>query len=161
MKGSTSNIMEVLGRIFIVLLIAFAIKLGAFFLKSESIFEFLFSHILTILLTLLAIHTTTNGIIMTRLKELVEKHKISVRSTIVELKFIIWVQIILIPIAAMIVIIDGSSIIPKENIPAEFILDSLIVSCLIIAFWNLKEVALAIFDLIELQDDLDSNQGGE
>ena len=135
--------------------ITFFIVLGAglLFLNkllgSDFIITFLKKDLITILIALFAINTTTFGLILTGITNIIGSQKCNFEPTIKELKLSITEQVIYIIIAVIVMsIIEGGWYKLSPNY-IKYMLEICLTSVLVAALSNLHDTATAVFIILE------------
>jgi hypothetical protein len=146
MKQALKNGLICIGGGFIMVYISFL-------LESGYIFAFINRGLIIILISLLAINTTTSSIIMTKLKEIADKTSVSFSRTIKQLHLSIKEQVWLIAIGLFFLIINNSELI-QNKIPAlTFAIDTILVAIFLYAILILRDTANAIFVILGYEDN--------
>jgi len=135
--------------------ISFSVVLGmiihslASWMESQFLGTFLENNLITLLVALMAINTTTMSVMMTKMSEIKEKHKINFPATVKEMSASIYEQITIICIAVMLQIVNGSPKVKEIWGNADFIFSSLLAGVFIYAMLILFDTAKGIFVLLE------------
>jgi hypothetical protein len=121
----------------------------ALWLKSDVVSRYLCENIVIILITLLAINIATISVIMTKLKEIVDKFGGDFEATISEMRISVREQLILIVVAFFALMLRGSAVVQAAVEYHAFILDSVIMSVLIYALDILRDTGNSIFHILD------------
>lgn len=120
-----------------------------FALKSDYLILYLKDNIITILIALLAINSATMSIILSKLRELMDKFPSSTfENTKREMILSVKEQIFLILIAATLLIIKYSKVYINSHISDIFV-DTLLIATFIYALRILYDTATSVFVLLE------------
>jgi|AntRauTorcE11898_2_1112593.scaffolds.fasta_scaffold01073_3 cobalamin synthase len=139
---------EVFKNIFICLGVSALIVYISYLIQSNYIFELLNQGLIIILISLLAINTTTSSVILTKLKEISDKNKISFTNTIDQLHLSIKEQVWLIIVGLVFLIIGDSNVIRNGFSQLENGINTVLVAVFIYAILILKDTANAIFVIL-------------
>jgi hypothetical protein len=131
------------------LVTALVIKCGSHFIKSSFLGTFLDSNVITILVTLLAINTTTMSVLLTKLKEISDKTGKSFTNTIPSLKHSRYEQIGLIILSLIFLILKKSDIVINSISHSSAICDVILTTAFIGGIYNLYDTGKSIFMIME------------
>ncbi|MBK9284744.1 MAG: hypothetical protein IPM51_10565 [Sphingobacteriaceae bacterium] len=144
--------MEYIKNIFAFLFLALLISLGLHWIESNFIAEFLKSNLIIILLTLLAINTATVSILLSKLKEISEKHKdFNFEESYGSLKSSLTEQIVLICFGFIVLILADSKIIQAKLPYQEIIFNTLNTAIFIYSVDILRDTGKAIFIIVDFE----------
>jgi hypothetical protein len=129
---------------------ALFINLLSTLLQSTYLSKFLHDNVINILINLLAINTATTGIVLTKLKEISEKHNdFDFEESYKELKNALYEQIILIALSLIALIFRDSELIRCKLMYHNFIFDTLITAIFLNSLDVLRDTGKAIFVIIK------------
>jgi len=129
---------------------ALSLNVLSVFLVSSFLSKFLHDNVINILINLLAINTASTGIVLTKLKEISERHNDFDFSEIFkELKLALVEQIILIGLSIIVLIFNDSKLIKANLSKHDFIFNTLITAIFINALDTLRDTGKAIFLIIK------------
>ena len=120
-------------------------------LDSNFLAEFIESNLIMLLIALLAINTTTLSVIMTKLKDLSEKHGVDFASTVSEMKLSINEQIVMILLAVIFQIIQESSLLLNVDVWFSFAINSLLTAIFVFSIDVLYDTAKGIFVILNFE----------
>lgn len=146
-------IVDSIKNIIISIFVGFLITLASLFLESSFIFDFIKTHLIMLLIALLAINTTTMSIVMTKLKEIYDIHKVDFSNTINQMKFSISEQIFLIVAGVLLQMVYASKLLCMEHVFWQMAIPSLLIGILVDAVWILRDTASSIFIIIEYENE--------
>jgi hypothetical protein len=139
------------------ILIAFGISCILIFfqnlLKSTYMIDFLDENLITILIALLAINLTTLSIVLTKIRELIDKNNLSssiFENTQKEILYSIKEQIALIFLSLLFFIFLKSEL-GKQYISIQLATEVLITSCFVYGIMILYDTAKSIFIIIDFK----------
>jgi hypothetical protein len=118
-------------------------------IESSYLMDFLDENLITILIALLAINTTTSSIVMTKLQEIIKRHKCDFKDTLTQLKISIIEQLIFIASALTALILINSQPILEYHHFIRPSLESFIIAVFIASIHNLYDTASSIFVIID------------
>lgn len=118
-------------------------------LNSAFLSDYLEKNLITLLIALLAINTTTSGVIMTKLKEIMDKKGGDFTATVVQLKASKIEQILMIVIAVVVLILQKSPKVVSLHQHVLFILNVLLVSVFVASMHSLFDTANSIFVILQ------------
>jgi len=129
--------------------VAFIVQVGLGFLGSRYIYDFLSQNMINIQLALLAVNAATLGIVLTKLRELVDGgvDPSVFRSTKKEMLLSIREQIVLIVVVFVVLSFQSARNIPL-SIPGE-VFDTLLLACFAYELFILYDTANSVFVLLE------------
>jgi NADH:ubiquinone oxidoreductase subunit 2 (subunit N) len=129
---------------------ALSLNVLSVFLVSSFLSKFLHDNVINILINLLAINTASTGIVLTKLKEISERHNdFDFSEIFIELKLALVEQIILIGLSIIVLIFNDSNLIKANLSQHEFIFNTLITAIFINALDTLRDTGKAIFLIIK------------
>lgn len=131
------------------LVIAVVVTLLSDWMQSTFLDEFLGSSLITLLVALLAINTTTIGLIASKLRDLSDKYGINVARTINSMKSSVIEQIVLLIIATSILLIKTSTTINSLWLYNEPVTTVILIMVFIWAVQVLYDTASGIFVILE------------
>ena len=119
-------------------------------LDSNFILDFLDDDLISILITVFAINTATNSLLIADLANIAKSTDLKFKQSYEQIKFSIYEQLILIVLGFLLLMIRGSQI----NFESEilFILDTLLVCVFAFSIDILRDTAMAVFKLIEFRN---------
>jgi hypothetical protein len=132
---------------FFILLAAF-IHVICNFLESDFLIVFLSNNLITLLIALLAINTTTGSVVMTKLREIIERHSGDFSATLEQLKLSIIEQLIFIILAILILILLESKPTLLLNEFIKPVLEIGLIAVFIASLNNLYDTASSIFVIL-------------
>ncbi|MFA5118794.1 MAG: hypothetical protein WC695_08105 [Candidatus Omnitrophota bacterium] len=141
--------MDVIKNISVSVLLGIIINSLSSWMGSHFLLKFLDCNLITLLVALMAINTTTMSVMMTKMSEIKERHKIDFPKTIREMTASIYEQISLICIAVALQIISDSPKMKQLWPNPEFIISSFLVAVFVYAMLILFDTAKGIFVLLE------------
>ncbi|EMB20016.1 hypothetical protein [Treponema denticola] len=143
MKLTLKNILASIGFSFV--LIQFQ-----YYVNSEYITSFLKENLITIIVSLLAVNTATTGIVLTKIRELIDnsQNKISFTNSKNEMKKSIIEQIVLVILALFFLTLTGSGLI-KNSIQLQQIIDIFCCTIFIYDLFILYDTAKSVFIIID------------
>lgn len=129
---------------------ALSLNVLSVFLVSSFLSKFLHDNVINILINLLAINTASTGIVLTKLKEISERHNdFDFSEIFIELKLALVEQIVLIGLSIIVLIFNDSNLIKANLSQHEFIFNTLITAIFINALDTLRDTGKAIFLIIK------------
>jgi hypothetical protein len=135
------------------LVIAYILSFSSEKLQSDFLATFLSSNLINILITLLAINTATASILLSKLKEISEKHNsFNFNETYSELKKSLFEQIVLIILAIVIGIFSSSQIIKEHIENHQLIMTTANTFVFIYSIDILRDTGIAIFSIINFEN---------
>ena len=146
--------MEILRNILISLAIGFIFAILQNLLKSEILIMFLKNNLITIEITMLAINSATLGIVLTKIREIIDRfpEKSDFSRSKKQMLLSIKEQIILIIFSSIALILAGSYIINKlQNDIINLSFDALLIACFVYAVLILFDVAKSVFVLLDFK----------
>ena len=146
--------MEILRNILISLAIGFIFAILQNLLKSEILIMFLKNNLITIEITMLAINSATLGIVLTKIREIIDRfpEKSDFSRSKKQMLLSIKEQIILIIFSSIALILAGSCIINKlQNDIINLSFDALLIACFVYAVLILFDVAKSVFVLLDFK----------
>lgn len=136
----------------IILSVAFGVFIVAMerWLGSKFIIDYLISNLLTIIIAVLAINATTIGIVLTKIREIMDEAKMldGFEDTKSEMIFSIKEQIVLIIFSLLIIILIKSSALYGYSKTLD-VLNVLLVSSFVFELWILYDTAKSVFVIID------------
>ncbi len=136
-----------------VALCAIAIRYFSSYLDSSSLFNFLDTNLILLLVTLAAINNTTLGVVMTKLREISKAYHSDFSSTIKEMRGSIIEQIILILVSVIVQILSGSSFLFVTSEVFNTTSQVILISVFFYALYTLYDTANMIFVILEFEND--------
>ncbi|NTU50021.1 MAG: hypothetical protein HGA87_03880 [Desulfobulbaceae bacterium] len=118
-------------------------------LDSDFIFGFLSKDLISLLVALMAINTTTMGVIMGKLKEIADQQDVDFSSTIKEMKVSVYEQVVLIIVAILLLVLKRSNLILQSNKSWEVVIWAGLAATFVYAIYILFDTAKGIFVLLE------------
>jgi len=117
-------------------------------INSTYLIDFLDKNLISLLIALLAINTTTGSVVMTKLREIIERHGGDFQCTIGQIKLSIIEQLAFIIIALIaLVLLDSKQVIELHDL-AMPILESILIAVFIASLHNLYDTASSIFVIL-------------
>ena len=143
-------IRQILSSIFISIGVGFFCQLSQDWLGSAYFNDFLKANLVNLLVALLAINTTTMGIVLTKIRDLVDSHGHgeAFKKTRQQMLLSVKEQIVLIILAIVLLTISGSSYflsIPNFNL----LVDSLISGIFVYSMMVLYDTAISVLIIID------------
>lgn len=117
-------------------------------LESDFLIDFLSNNLITLLIALLAINTTTGSVVMTKLRDIIERHGGDFSLTLGQLKLSIIEQLIFIIFAVLILVLLGSKPTIELNEYIKPLLESGLIAVFIASLHNLYDTASSIFVIL-------------
>ncbi|MHB2150309.1 hypothetical protein ACX8XP_14715 [Calditrichota bacterium LG25] len=137
-------------NIFISIGIAFILEQFQIILKTDYLIRFLEQNLVSLLIALLAINTASLGIILSKIRELLDKNnQISFDKTKKEMFKSIQEQIILIFLSLVILMLISSSML-KDNLPLIQALETIVVACFVFSILILYDTAKSVFIILNI-----------
>ena len=138
----------------IVLAVGYLAQLGQSWLSTTYFNDYLSANLLTILIALLAINSTTTGIVLTKIRELVESNGNSdtFNPTKSQMLLAVREQIALIAFATAFLTIVSSPKIPQVE-ELEMLINSLVVGIFVYALHILYDTAISVLIIINFDPD--------
>lgn len=122
-------------------------------IDSNFLVAFLSDNLVTLLIALLAINTTTGSVVMTKLREVIERHGGNFSSTLGQLKLSILEQLIYIILAIFLLILLGSKPITESSQYIKPWLESGLIAVFIASLHNLYDTANSIFVILSWEGE--------
>ncbi len=146
-----------LKKIVIIIIISVSLCVLSIVIESNFLETYLKQNLVLILITLLAINITTLSVILTRLKDIVDKYGGDFALTISEMYYSLKEQLILISIAILILLFSESKMITSLSPCYDLIFNILLTAIFIYAIDILRDTGNAIFSILKFdQKDKDS-----
>lgn len=147
---------EIGSKVLLYLFASLAINGISYGLRSSFLPNFIDGNLITILLALMAINSTTNSVILTKLKDLTkdlpdEKKKV-LNSSMKEMKISIVEQLVLIAIAIIGLILKKSDVLKLALPHRDFAIDLILVAVLFYSIHVLYDTANAVFVIIDSEN---------
>jgi hypothetical protein len=117
-------------------------------IESDFLVPFLSNNLITLLIALLAINTTTGSVVMTKLREIIERHGGDFSATLGQLKLSIVEQLVFIVLAILFLVLLGSKPIITSNLYVKPLLESGLIAVFIASIHNLYDTANSIFVIL-------------
>jgi len=137
-------------NIFISIGIAFLLEQLQIILKTNYLIIFLEQNLVSLLIALLAINTASLGIILSKIRELLDKNnKISFDKTKREMLKSIQEQIILIFLSLILLMFINSDIL-KNNLQLLQALETIVVACFVYSILILFDTAKSVFIILNI-----------
>jgi len=137
-------------NIFISIGIAFLLEQLQIILKTNYLIIFLEQNLVSLLIALLAINTASLGIILSKIRELLDKNnKISFDKTRKEMLKSIQEQIILIFLSLILLMFINSDIL-KNNLQVLQTLETIVVACFVYSILILFDTAKSVFIILNI-----------
>ena len=130
------------------ILLAASIHFICIFLESDFLIVFLSNNLITLLIALLAINTTTGSVVMTKLREIIERHGGDFSATLEQLKLSIIEQLTFIILAIIILILLESKPVLSLNDFVKTFLEIGLIAVFIASLNNLYDTASSIFVIL-------------
>lgn len=130
------------------ILLGVSVRFVCTLLESDYLIVFLSNNLITLLIALLAINTTTGSVVMTKLREIVERHGGNFSLTLGQLKLSIVEQLAFIVLAVLILILLGSKPTLELNEYIKPLLEAGLISVFIASLHNLYDTASSIFVIL-------------
>ncbi|MBK7344714.1 MAG: hypothetical protein IPJ06_17455 [Saprospiraceae bacterium] len=142
--------MNYIKNIALFIVVSIVVKLLSDYLESKFLIEFLEDDLITILITVFAINTATNSLLITDLAKLAKSKEIKFKNSYEQIRIAIAEQLILVMLGFLLLIIRGTS----QGLPMEimYIVDTLLIATFVFALDILRDTALAVFKLIEFRN---------
>jgi cobalamin synthase len=118
-------------------------------LQSPFLPDYLEKNLITLLIALLAINTTTSGVIMSKLKEIMDKRGGDFTATVAQLRASKLEQILMIVMAVAVLILQKSPKIVMLHQYVPFILNGLLASVFAASMHSLFDTANSIFVILQ------------
>lgn len=144
--------MSILKKIAVILAFSFAANCLIIKLESQEFLKFLYSNIIVILITLLAINTATISVIVAKLNEIGKAKGLSFDKTVKEIKTSLLEQIILIALTAFILILYYSPKIRSMFSYHDSLFNTLIISIFMYSIEILRDTGCAIFEINDIDE---------
>lgn len=135
-------------------LIAFVVNYLSLRIESTFLGEFLGPDLLSLLLALLAINLTNVSFILTKLRELSDKHGANFKDTIDGIRESVTEQVILLLLAVIALIIQSSKTITTEWPDVIQVSRVVLITLLFMAVYILIDTARATFQIAKTEDNL-------
>lgn len=119
---------------------------------SDFLSKYLEENLITLLIALLAINTTTSSVVMTKLKEIADATGGNFASTIDQLEYSIYEQIVYIVLAVVILILSGSKKVMEFHESVDVVLEILLVAVFVAAMHTLFDTAKSIFVILRYEN---------
>lgn len=146
--------MEILKNILVSLAIGFIFAILQNLLESKILVVFLKNNLITIEITMLAINSATLGIVLTKIREIIDKipDKSDFSRSKEQMLISVKEQIMLIIFSSVILILVGSCIINKlQNDIISLSFNALLIACFVYAVLILFDVAKSVFVLLDFK----------
>lgn len=143
--------MSYLKNITFFIAVAVAITCLSNLIQSTFIKTFIVDDLVTVLVTIFAINTATNSLLIDDLSKLSKSTNQKFSNSYKEIKVSIYEQIILIGMSVVFLICRESALL-KDYMNNELIFDTLCLAAFIYAIDILRDTALAVFNLIEFRN---------
>lgn len=144
---------EFFKRLCLFLVISVIINVCSRKLQSNFLSAFMDANLITILLALMAINSTTNSVILTKLKDLSDKNKVNLKNTVKEMKVSIIEQLWLIILASFGLIVKKSEIVVKYYKSVDLVLDIFLVIIFCYSIHILYDTANAVFVILQHENN--------
>lgn len=145
LKSTIKNILAAIGFSFVFIQFQH-------YIHSEYVSIFLKENLITIIISLLAVNTATTGIVLTKIRELIDnsKNKISFINSKKEMKKSIIEQIVLVVLALFFLTLTDSDFV-KNSMQLQQIIDVADCSIFIYDLFILYDTAKSVFVIIDFQ----------
>lgn len=145
-------IMRVIGVALACLAVGFLSQLAQRYLQTEYLNIFLSENLITILIALLAINSATAGIVLTKIRELVESHgnEQAFTSTKNEMKLSVREQIVLVVLSVVLLTISSSGKL-AVNADLALLLNSTICGIFFYSLYVLYDTAIGVMVIIDFK----------
>jgi hypothetical protein len=134
------------------LVIGFLANLLVSWLKSDFIYNFLSENLITLLIALVAINTTTLGVVLSKVREIADKTGGSFERTAKEMKLSIVEQVILIIVAIIVQVVGTSELLVSQMQLLVFISNMILIAILFYAIYILYDTANSIFVILQFEN---------
>ena len=124
------------------------------FLGSDYLSNFLPGNIVLILITLLAINITTMSVIMTRIKEIMEKFGGNFSESVSEMEYTLKEQLSLIILAVFILVLKESPLVQTLIPHHAFMFSTILTAIFIYAIDILHDIGQSIFQIIRFDQQV-------
>jgi hypothetical protein len=121
-------------------------------IESNFIATFLSDELITLLIALVAINTTTLGVVLTKVKDISDDYTWDFSGTIKEMKLSIHEQIFLIISAIIIQIVQNSEIIKTDSPAILFITQVVLIAIFFYFIYILYDTANSIFVILDFEN---------
>jgi hypothetical protein len=150
-QGETHMINKI-KTICLCIVLSIVVNILAYSINSTFIKTYLDENLLTLLIALLAINTTTLSVILTKLKDISDKHKINFASSVKEMKMSIIEQVIVIILGLLFQVVQNSTDIMSLHQSLPFIFSVLVLLVFIYAIDILIDTANGIFVILDYEN---------
>lgn len=143
---------EIGSKILVYIAASLTVNLISYGLKSSFLPNFIDGNLITILLALMAINSTTNSVILTKLKDLTKDNPIQLQNSKREMKVSIIEQLVLTVIAIVGLILKKSDVL-KQMVPhRDFFSDLILVAVLCYSIHVLYDTANSVFVILDKEN---------
>jgi hypothetical protein len=150
--------MEHAKNISLFLIIGLIITFLANWLQSDFISKFLSANLITLLIALIAINATTLSVVLTKIRELADRHGGDFSRTATEMKTSILEQVVLVIFAGVIEIIGSSSLISSKLPVITFISNVFLTGIFSYAIYILYDTANSVFVILNFENNMAKNE---
>lgn len=147
--------MDTLKNIALCIVAGFVLNLISVLIDSDFLSSFVSDRIILILVSLLAINTTTTSVLMTKLREISEEHDIDFSTSISQLRLAMREQFGLIVVAFILSVVGSSGLLQERILHFGFALDVLLTACFLFAIYILYDLANSIFVILKAEEKVD------
>lgn len=130
------------------ILIGAAVRFASDWIDSPYLMRFLDANLINLQIALLAINTTTAGVVLSRMRELMDKAGANFDLTITSFRQSTYEQIFLIFSSITLLTLINSTMLIGSVAHAKFILECLLTSVFLASLYNLFDNAKSIFIII-------------
>lgn len=112
--------------------------------------DFMSANLLVVLIALMAINTTTVSVLLTKMREIADSHpEVNFQATRRSMRNATLEQLVLIVIAAVLLVVKGSTLILAKVPYSEFVITSLLVAVFAFALQVLYDTASAVYVILD------------
>ena len=147
-----NQMIEKLKEVSFYIVVAIAITGVSNWVGSGFLNKYLEENLITLLIALLAINTTTSSVVMTKLKDIADATGGDFSSTVSQLEYSIYEQIVYIVLAVVILIFSGSKKILGFHESVNVILEVLLAAVFVAAMHTLFDTAKSIFVILRYEN---------
>lgn len=143
--------MKIIKEILLSLVLGYFLAKFSFALESDYLNKFASDNLIMLLIALLAINTTTIGVVAVKMKDISDKYQIKFNSTIKSMKLSIHEQVGLIVIAVIFQLIKTSKFLISLYSGIDFISTVVLLAVIIYAIIILYDTANSVFVILETE----------
>lgn len=122
-------------------------------LKSDFILKFLSTNLITLLIALIAINTTTLGVVLTKIREISDRFGGDFSKTANEMKLSIVEQVVLVIVTVITQVLNESTIINASFPIINFISSVILISVFSYAVYILYDTANSVFVILSFENE--------